>query len=75
MTTRELKYTYIEEAMSILDNEELMEKALKAIRRCKKAMKSGKTEEIPLRKAFKAAKGIREGNVKSRPIEELLDEI
>ena len=27
MTANELKYTYMEEAMSILDNEELMRKA------------------------------------------------
>ena len=46
MTARELKYTYIEEAMSILDNEELMKKVLEAIRRCKKAIKNAKTEEV-----------------------------
>lgn len=45
MTARELKYMYIEEAMSILDNEELMEKVLKAIRRCKKAIKAVQKEE------------------------------
>jgi predicted transcriptional regulator len=45
MTARELKYMYIEEAMSILDNEELMEKVLKAIRRCKKAIKAVQKED------------------------------
>ena len=31
MTANELKYTYMEEAMSILDNEELMRKAFIAL--------------------------------------------
>ena len=75
MTARELKYTFIKEAMSILDNEELMLKAIEAIRHYKKAIAEKKTEEEPLRKAFKAVKGIKEGQVKSRPIQELLDEI
>ena len=30
MTANELKYTYMEEAMSILDNEELMRKAYRS---------------------------------------------
>lgn len=75
MTVRELKYTYIEEAMSILDNEELMKKALQAIRRCKKVVERDRTEEEPLHNALKVIKGLKEGNVKSRPIQELLDEI
>lgn len=41
MTARELKYTYIEEAMSILDNEEVMKKVLYTIHRCKKDLMSG----------------------------------
>ena len=35
MTANELKYTYMEEAMSILDNEELMRKALSLLRNLK----------------------------------------
>lgn len=75
MTARELKYTYIEEAMSILDNEELMKKVLEAIRKYKKTLESDKTEEVPLGKAFEAIKGIKEGKIKSRPVEDLLDEL
>lgn len=36
MTANELKYTYMEEAMSILDNEELMRKALSLLRNLKR---------------------------------------
>ena len=36
MTANELKYTYMEEAMSILDNEELMRKALMLLRNFKR---------------------------------------
>lgn len=48
MTARELKYTYIEEAMSILDNEEVMKKVLYTIHRCKKAIEGKKIGEKDL---------------------------
>lgn len=37
MTAKELKYIYIEETMSILDNEELMRAVLEAVRKVKKS--------------------------------------
>lgn len=48
MTTKELKYTYIEETMSILDNEELMKAALAAVKKVKAQFykKQAKAEEM-----------------------------
>ena len=40
MTAKEMKYSYIEETMSILDNEELMQAALDAVRKVKARFKA-----------------------------------
>lgn len=75
MTTRELKYTYIEEAMSILDNEEMMEKMLKTLRRTKKALSKEKTEESYLREAISDIKKLKEGKLTTIPLQDLLNEL
>ena len=65
MTANELKYTYMEEAMSILDNEELMRKALSLWRNLKEktsspAKRGGR--EV-LEKDFQSVKDLKAGKI------------
>ena len=71
MTANELKYTYMEEAMSILDNEELMRKALSLLRNLKEKPFSPakRSEREVLEEDLKA------GKITSRPLEDLLNEL
>ena len=61
MTANELKYTYMEEAMSILDNEELMRKALSLLRNlkektCQAKRAGGAGRGFPERKRLEGGK-------------------
>ena len=56
MTANELKYTYMEEAMSILDNEELMRKALSLLRNLKEKRAGGAGRGFPERKRLEGGK-------------------
>lgn len=48
MVSKEIKHTYIEETMSILDNEELMKATLEAVRKIKaKFAKKIKSDDMP----------------------------
>ena len=67
MTANELKYTYMEEAMSILDNEELMRKALSHY--------SSAASDVYKRQAFQSVKDLKAGKITSRPLEDLLNEL
>ena len=70
MTANELKYTYMEEAMSILDNEELMRKALSLLRNLKE-----KTFSPAKRSERESVKDLKAGKITSRPLEDLLNEL
>ena len=74
MTANELKYTYMEEAMSILDNEELMRKALSLLRNLKEKTFSPakRSEREVLEEAFQSVKDLKAGKITSRPLEDLL---
>ena len=74
MTANELKYTYMEEAMSILDNEELMRKALSLLRNLKEKTFSPAKREV-LEEAFQSVKDLKAGKITSRPLEDLLNEL
>ena len=73
MTANELKYTYMEEAMSILDNEELMRKALSLLRNLKEKTFSPakRSEREVLEEAFQSVKDLKAGKITSRPLEDL----
>ena len=75
MTANELKYTYMEEAMSILDNEELMRKALSLLRNLKEKTFSPakRSEREVLEEAFQSVKDLKAGKITSRPLEDLLN--
>ena len=63
----------MEEAMSILDNEELMRKALSLLRNLKeKTFSPAKRSE---REAFQSVKDLKAGKITSRPLEDLLNEL
>ena len=69
MTANELKYTYMEEAMSILDNEELMRKALSLLRNLKEKTFS------PAKRSEREVLDLKAGKITSRPLEDLLNEL
>jgi len=75
MTANELKYTYMEEAMSILDNEE--RKALSLLRNLKEKTFSPakRSEREVLEEAFQSVKDLKAGKITSRPLEDLLNEL
>ena len=75
MTANELKYTYMEEAMSILDNEELMRKALSLLRNLKEKTFSPAQRSELLEEAFQSVKDLKAGKITSRPLEDLLNEL
>ena len=77
MTANELKYTYMEEAMSILDNEELMRKALSLLRNLKEKTfaPAKRSEREVLEEAFQSVKDLKAGKITSRPLEDLLNEL
>ena len=55
MTVNELKYVYIEETMSALGNEELMEAILDAVRKVKVKFQERQEDVLPrARKSFKS---------------------
>ena len=56
MTANELKYTYMEEAMSILDNEELMRKALSLLRNLQAKRAGGAGRGFPERNRLEGGK-------------------
>lgn len=77
MIAKELKYTYMEEAMSIIDNEELMKKALALLRDLKKKALSPakRSEREVLSAAFQDVKDLKAGKIKSRPLDDFLNEL
>ena len=77
MTANELKYKYMEEAMSILDNEELMRKALSLLRNLKEKTFSPakRSEREVLEEAFQSVKDLKAGKITSRPLEDILNEL
>ena len=77
MTANELKYTYMEEAMSILDNEELMRKALSLLRNLKEKTfsRAKRSEREVLEEDFQSVKDLKAGKITSRPLEDLLNEL
>ena len=60
MTANELKYTYMEEAMSILD---------------KTFSPAKRSEREVLEEAFQSVKDLKAGKITSRPLEDLLNEL
>lgn len=86
MTITELRASLLKEVSTFFDDEEMMRSAIKALKSIRKPVVSTKTkaELVPdsdeyilagLKEAFDELKEIKAGRSKTRPLEELLNEL
>ena len=79
----ELRHTLDEEMQAIIDNEELVKKAIRSIRRIRKNAETREQRHArqrqemldELREAFRELDEIKAGNLQTRPLDELIEEL
>ena len=73
----QLQQSVLQDVAYLLDDNEAMKKLQKVLQRLKKEKAAAEKEEIlnDIRDGLRELKLVREGKLKSRPIEELLNEL
>lgn len=85
MTTMELRASLLKEVSAFFDDEEMMRSAIKALKRVGKTVSTEKKKALEpdsdeyilagLKEAFKELEEVKAGRSKTRPLEELLNEL